>query len=74
MSKQEQQRATHDLERNDGVEVKRGVKFRDKAFKSRVIVFPGQVTAHVERCEVTVIDPAQIDALSKRDDFERVSE
>lgn len=75
MSKpQQQQPALGQSDKSDVAGTKSGVTFRDKAFKSRVIVFPGGATVTVERGTATVAEAAHIEALEKRDDFERVSE
>ncbi|ODP33074.1 hypothetical protein [Pandoraea sp. ISTKB] len=75
MSKpQQQQPAFGQSDKSEIAGATSGVTFRDKAFKSRVIVFPGGATVTVERGTATVTDAAHIEALDKRDDFERVSE
>lgn len=48
------------------------VKFRDVAFRSRTVVFPGGDTATVESSMVAVLDPEHITYLDRRADFERV--
>lgn len=47
------------------------VTFRDKAFKSRTIVFADGSTAPVERSLITASTPEHIEHLARLDDFER---
>lgn len=47
------------------------VTFRDKAFKSRVLIMPDGRDVPVENFTVTTSDAAVIAHLEKHDDFER---
>lgn len=46
--------------------------FRDKAFRSRTVVFPDGDTAMVEKSLVTLSDPGHVTFLDRHADFERV--
>ncbi|MDR3386954.1 MAG: hypothetical protein P4L92_07860 [Rudaea sp.] len=48
------------------------VTFRDKAFRSRTVVFPDGHTAIVERGVVAVSTPEHVAFLDQHADFERV--
>ncbi|MFM0250652.1 hypothetical protein [Paraburkholderia sediminicola] len=48
------------------------VTFRDKAFRSRTVVFPDGHTAIVERGVVAVSAPEHVAFLNQHADFERV--
>lgn len=48
------------------------VTFRDRAFRSRTVVFPDGNTAMVERCVVGVSDPEHIAYLDWHAGFERI--
>jgi hypothetical protein len=48
------------------------VAFRDKAFRSRTVVFPDGHTAIVERGVVAVSTPEHVAFLDQHADFERV--
>ncbi|MDR6408503.1 hypothetical protein [Paraburkholderia terricola] len=49
------------------------VTFRDKAFRSRTLVFADGSTLAVERSTVTATDEEQIALLQRHPDFERVA-
>lgn len=46
--------------------------FRDRQFKSRIVVFPDGSTATVEKSAVTVSKAGHIVYLDKHADFERI--
>ncbi|AXE92865.1 hypothetical protein [Paraburkholderia terricola] len=50
------------------------VTFRDKAFRSRTLVFADGSTLAVERSTVTATDEEQIALLERHPDFERVAD
>lgn len=46
--------------------------FRDRQFKSRIVVFPDATTATVEKRAVTISEAGHIAYLDKHADFERI--
>ena len=50
------------------------VTFRDKAFRSRTLVFNDSSTLAVEKSHVTAVTQEHVSALERHPDFERVAD